>query len=358
MSYPNDPYRRPNPPQVTPRPQTGQGHGAPPGAGGGQPSGPFGGQPGGQQQPGPGAPAGGYPGGPQQPGGPAPQAGPGGPGGPGLSGAPGYPGAGGPGRPGAPGPQHPGTSHPGTVQPGYPGGPQSGGPGFGSPSGYPGASPASGYPGAPSGPGGPGYPGAPGYPGGPGGPGSPGGPPPRKKRTGLFIGLGIGAFLVLALIVGGGLWAGSTFLDQEDPEPSESAVAEPTQDPTQQPTEEPTQEAAGEPDLAVGDCIANPDVTTSLQVVECEQPHFAQVYAQQEIDGDAYPGTSTLTADAQAFCESGTAGALDPAKLSSDFAASYVIPTAETWGQNDRHIHCLVHRTDRSDFTENLLPSS
>lgn len=348
MSYPNDPYRRPNPPQVTPRPQTGQGHGAPPSTGSGQPGGPFAGQPGGQQQPGPGA--GGYPGGPQRPSGP---------GGPGPSGAPGYPGASGPG---APGPQHPGTAHPGNAQPGYPGAPQSGGPGStggpGGPGGYPGASPASGYPGASPASGYPGSPSGPGHPGAPGYPGGPGGPPPKKKRTGLFIGLGIGAFLVLALIVGGGLWAGSTFLAQEDPEPSESAVAEHTQDPTQQPTEEPTQGAAGEPDLAVGDCIANPDVTTSLQVVECDQPHFAQVYAQQEIDGDAYPGTSTLTADAQAFCESGTAGALDPAKLSSDFAASYVIPTAETWGQNDRHIHCLVHRADKGDFTENLLPSS
>lgn len=351
MSYPNDPYRRPNPPQVTPRPQTGQGHGAPPGTGSGQPGGPFAGQPGGQQQPNPGAD--GYPGGPQRPSGP---------GGPGPSGAPGHPGASGPGRPGAPGPQHPGTAHPGNAQPGYPGAPQSSGPGStggpGGPGGYPGASPASGYPGASPASGYPGSPSGPGHPGAPGYPGGPGGPPPKKKRTGLFIGLGIGAFLVLALIVGGGLWAGSTFLNASEPEPSESAVAEPTQDPTQEPTQEPTQDAAGEPDLAVGDCIANPDVTTALQTVECDQPHFAQVYAQQEIDGDTYPGTSTLTADAQAFCESGTAGALDPAKLSSDFAASYVIPTAETWGQNDRHIHCLVHRADKGDFTENLLPSS
>ena len=335
MSYPSDPYRRPNPPQVNPQPGSGQG--AQPGPGVPHPGARPGGPAAGQQSGAPGAPS---PGGPQQSGpyGARP------PGQPGPYSAPGSRGPTGSAPQGAPvGPPHTGSPGPG--------------PHTGAPAGYPGAAPTGagghGYPGAAAGGGYPGAPAGPGYPGGPGGP-----QPPRKKRTGLIVGLVVGGFIVLALLVGGGLLARNLLFPANEPEPPETPVAQPTEEPAEQPTEEVTQAAGSEPDLAVGDCIVNPDVAGSLQTVDCDEPHFAQVYAQQEVEGDSYPSTGTLTESAQSFCQSGTAGALDPAKLSDDFTASYVIPTAESWGTGDRHIHCLVHRTDESDFSENLLPSS
>jgi hypothetical protein len=401
MSYPNDPHRRPNPPQVNPLTQPGEGPGTsqPPGeprsdirwngqsAGPTQPGafgsprspGGFPGQHNGQvggpgQQPGapgqqfqPGQQSGGaarppYSGqpGPGVPAGPTGPAAPAGPGG-------GAPGTGGPSYPGVP--AHPsGPSYPGV--PAYPGG-ASGYPGAaGGGPGYPGAGGGPGYPGAGGGPGypggGPGYPGAgggPGYPGGPtgpaygGGPAGPGGPqPPRKGKGGLIAGLVIGGFLILALIVGGGIWGVSQLTAAPDPDPAETETTQPTTDP--QPSPDTTQAGEIDPEVGIGDCIRQPS-GPRLQPIDCEQPHYGQIYAQKQIEGETYPGDSQLDSDARTFCQSGASGALDPAKLSEDYVASFAYPTPETWANAEqRFIHCVVLRADGSDFTEDLLPSS
>ncbi|GAA2050711.1 hypothetical protein GCM10009800_43980 [Nocardiopsis rhodophaea] len=105
-------------------------------------------------------------------------------------------------------PMPPSQPPPAAGGPGYP--PYPGGP-AGVPPGGPGHPPAQGWPAhqgfPPSGApvhGGHGPPFGPGGPYGPGGPGMPGGsPPPPKKRTGLWIGLGVGAVALVLVIVGG-----------------------------------------------------------------------------------------------------------------------------------------------------------
>lgn len=44
------------------------------------------------------------------------------------------------------------------------------------------------------------------------------GTPPRKSRTGLFIGIGAGVLVLLLLLVGGGIWAISSFLGAANPQ--------------------------------------------------------------------------------------------------------------------------------------------
>lgn len=80
--------------------------------------------------------------------------------------------------------------------------------------------------------------------------------PPKKSRTGLYIGLACGCLALVALliaVIGGGLW----FLGQsggtEDPtsgpttseEPTEDPTDDPTDDPIDEPTEDPTTEESG-----------------------------------------------------------------------------------------------------------------
>ncbi|GAA2050703.1 hypothetical protein GCM10009800_43970 [Nocardiopsis rhodophaea] len=107
--------------------------------------------------------------------------------------------------------------------PGYP--PYPGGP-AGVPPGGPGYPPGQGWPahqgfpqgGPPTGPGGP-------Y--GPGGPGMPGGsPPPPKKRTGLWIGLGVGAVVLVLVIVGGVVFVGMLGDDGSDQDEAPVAAKE------------------------------------------------------------------------------------------------------------------------------------
>jgi len=150
----------------------------------------------------------------------------------------GYPGAPTSGYPGAPT-----SGYPGAPTSGYPGAPTSGYPGAPT-SGYP-AAPTSGYPGAPTS----GYPaqgyGAAGY-GAPGHGGYPPVPPPKKSRTGLFLGIAAGVVVLLIIVGSLTFWAIGS---DPDPKPSPTQAAPITPSASPSPTDPAQLAQFKDPDL-------------------------------------------------------------------------------------------------------------
>lgn len=180
----------------------------------------------------------------------------------------------------------------------------------------------------------------------------------------LIVLIGIAAFLVLAVLLTVGIYFFSrmnaddpTVKTVDDPTSGQSA---PVQSPGATSTQQPSAEAAdpGAASVSVGDCVSQPS-GAELASIPCEEPHYGQVYAQEFLDDDSYPGVDTLDERAQNFCLSGAEGALDMSKLGDDYQAGYIIPDGEHWNdESQRYLTCFVTRIDEKDFDENLLPTS
>lgn len=112
-------------------------------------------------------------------------------------------------------------------------------------------------------------------------------------------------------------------------------------------------------DLEVGACILEPESGQAFVEVDCAEPHYAQLYAQQAITGDSYPGEQAIDDQAVPFCQDGSATGLDTSKLDRQFGFSYMAPDQQLWAnEGERYVSCFVQRTDGELFTDNLLPTS
>jgi hypothetical protein len=105
----------------------------------------------------------------------------------------------------------------------------------------------------------------------------PGGQPPKKSRTGLIIGLVIGAVVLLVLCGCGGILA-LALADSDstgsDPvgQPSASTTVEPSDEPEPEQSSPPPTEGGSSGLIVVGDCVVNDgsDEDAVLRKVACE----------------------------------------------------------------------------------------
>jgi putative regulator of septum formation len=103
------------------------------------------------------------------------------------------------------------------------------------------------------------------------------------------------------------------------------------------------------PDLRIGDCLdmggllsaaADP---ASLVTARCDEPHDAEIYAEQNAAGADLDG---LEAQAQRFCaakfEDFTGAPYDRSTLE----VTYLRPTEESWAAGDRVVQCIAMTVD------------
>ncbi|CAN5400175.1 hypothetical protein BH23ACT9_BH23ACT9_15990 [soil metagenome] len=229
--------------------------------------------------------------------------------------------------------------------------------------------------GPPSGPGSPAFPPAPpqGYGRTAAAPPPP--PPPDPAPPARPVGLIIGVITVLVVVavvalVGSagddeqqtatdGTPAGVTEEEGADPATGSDASPAPAPLPTPEPfpLSTPTPEA-GQPgetpvsvfDLTAGTCFNDFGSSQEIQlvpVVDCDVPHDNEVFALIDFPagpGEPFPGLEPLTAFADEQCR----GALFSDYVGTDYPdsryfASRLTPTAESWGQDDREIICLLY---------------
>ncbi|MFC4556249.1 septum formation family protein [Georgenia faecalis] len=110
-------------------------------------------------------------------------------------------------------------------------------------------------------------------------------------------------------------------------------------------------------ELEVGDCLRSPDLeaeeVSTVETLECSEPHDAEVYAELTFDGDEYPGTSTVQADSEEFCLAEFEPYVGIAYEESEIYMTTMYPTEESWDQaDDRTALCIL--LPQEDVTESL----
>jgi hypothetical protein len=100
----------------------------------------------------------------------------------------------------------------------------------------------------------------------------------------------------------------------------------------------------------VGACVDLSGSGGQVTVVDCEEPHDAELYAVVDVAGvglagaeDApYPGREAVIAVAEEVCTARFEPHVGRAHADSSLDASFLVPTEGTWSIGDRTIACLV----------------
>jgi hypothetical protein len=113
--------------------------------------------------------------------------------------------------------------------------------------------------------------------------------------------------------------------------------------------------------LNVGDCLM--DQTTPIggdlvdvPLIECNQPHESEVYAEILMEGTGFPGVDDVMNTGIASCMAEFAEYVGVDYSSSNLDFSYYYPTPSSWAVGDRSIFCVVF--DPGVLTEGTLEGS
>ena len=110
--------------------------------------------------------------------------------------------------------------------------------------------------------------------------------------------------------------------------------------------------------LAAGECLAGfTDITEDAVLVDCAEPHNAQLVASENYPDDAaFPGRDQLGLRAEAACAAASA-AIDPAAVPEDLQVTLLraTPTTETWADGDRRVDCFAVVEDEDTVSRSLL---
>nr|WP_244645008.1 septum formation family protein [Frigoribacterium sp. CFBP 8766] len=219
--------------------------------------------------------------------------------------------------------------------------------------------------GGPSAPSGPSGPGAGSSAAGPGG-----GIASWSRGRKVLLGVAAALVIVLALVA---LFVLSRSLFAGTPQPTEApAAAVATRTVTAAPAELPQEAAAGPlstgthpwSDLQGGECFSAFENAwqQDYEVVDCGQPHVAQLASIGALDADpaaAYPGSDALQSQMSVLCTG--ASALDLAAASTwadaQFSASWPSTDAE-WAAGVRSYWCFVDRASGEPMTTSVAPAA
>ncbi len=114
--------------------------------------------------------------------------------------------------------------------------------------------------------------------------------------------------------------------------------------------------------MRVGQCILLPEdksatTATTLEKTSCTREHDAEVFAvASALDGD-FPGAEALNRQAETDCISAFDAYVGSDYLTSTLDATWMIPTKDSWAQNDRSIVCLARPLDHSKLTQSVKES-
>jgi len=99
--------------------------------------------------------------------------------------------------------------------------------------------------------------------------------------------------------------------------------------------------------LAVGDCFNDPDATdvvSSVEMVDCTEPHDNEVFATYDIVGSDFPGQAAVQENAADGCLSRFEPFVGADYLDSSLDVSFLTPSAESWDQaDDREVVCFLY---------------
>jgi hypothetical protein len=102
-------------------------------------------------------------------------------------------------------------------------------------------------------------------------------------------------------------------------------------------------------DLSVGDCFDDPvsgSEVSSVDAVDCAEPHDNEVYALYDYDGDEYPGEEAMSAAADEGCEARFEDYVGIGYFESELYYTHLTPTQESWDEGDREVVCVLYEPE------------
>ena len=105
--------------------------------------------------------------------------------------------------------------------------------------------------------------------------------------------------------------------------------------------------------LRPGQCVDTGSSALKVTVLSCARPHDAEVYAVYSLPATAWPGASTVEADASDGCASLLSGYIDPQLAAASLTQEFVYPDKGAWRAGERTVVCEVS-SDNGQLTGSL----
>ena len=105
--------------------------------------------------------------------------------------------------------------------------------------------------------------------------------------------------------------------------------------------------------LRPGQCVDTGSSALKVTVLSCARPHDAEVYAVYSLPATAWPGASTVEADASDGCASRLGGYIDPQLAAASLTQEFVYPDKGAWRAGERTVVCEVS-SDNGQLTGSL----
>ena len=114
--------------------------------------------------------------------------------------------------------------------------------------------------------------------------------------------------------------------------------------------------------MRVGQCILLPEdksatTATTIDKTSCTREHDAEGFALASAPDGDFPGAEALNRQAETECISAFDAYVGSDYLTSSLDATWMIPTKDSWAQNDRSIVCLARPLDHSKLTSSVKES-
>ena len=110
--------------------------------------------------------------------------------------------------------------------------------------------------------------------------------------------------------------------------------------------------------ISAGECMADfTAITEDAAVVDCSEPHNAQLLASESYPENAdFPGADQLSERAEASCAAAS-GSVDPDAVTQDLEVTLLraTPTEGTWADGDRRVDCFAVIENGGTVTRSLL---
>jgi len=94
--------------------------------------------------------------------------------------------------------------------------------------------------------------------------------------------------------------------------------------------------------LQPGQCVDTGSDALKVTVLSCARPHDAEVFAVYSLPATAWPGASTVEADAGDGCASRFDSYIDPQLAGASLTQQYVYPNEAAWQAGERTVVCEV----------------
>jgi hypothetical protein len=111
--------------------------------------------------------------------------------------------------------------------------------------------------------------------------------------------------------------------------------------------------------LDIGTCFDDPPQVDLVQssdvpVVDCATPHDNEVFANEQLSGDDFPGRQEIGNRADLTCLAAFDGYVGAPYESSIYEFSWFVPSDESWKLGDREIICFAYDLNLDKITGSI----